>query len=245
LPTDQDALIDAVVKANPNTIVVLDTGGPMLMPWIGSVKSVLQAWFPGQEDGNAIAALLFGDVSPSGKLPETFPRSEADLPTRTAQQYPGVNGHATYSEGLDVGYRWYDAKSIAPLFPFGYGLSYTTFGYSNLVLRAASDGSVAVSFSLKNTGTRTGAEVAQVYVGDPSTAGEPPKQLKSYRKVLLEPGQAQTVSLSLDPRSFAVWDTGRHAWVVPGGKYTVSIGSSSRDVRLSAPVSVPRRVLGP
>jgi beta-glucosidase len=102
-----------------------------------------------------------------------------------------------------------------------------------------------VSFSLKNTGTRTGAEVAQVYVGDPSTAGEPPKQLKSYRKVLLEPGQAQTVSLSLDPRSFAVWDTGRHAWVVPGGKYTVSIGSSSRDVRLSAPVSVPRRVLGP
>jgi beta-glucosidase len=245
LPIDQDKLISSVAAANPNTIVVLNTGGPVLMPWLDQVKGVFEAWYPGQEDGNAIAALLFGDVSPSGKLPETFPRSEADLPTRTAQQYPGVNGHATYSEGLDVGYRWYDAKSIAPLFPFGYGLSYTTFGYSNLVLRAASDGSVAVSFSLKNTGTRTGAEVAQVYVGDPSTAGEPPKQLKSYRKVLLEPGQAQTVSLSLDPRSFAVWDTGRHAWVVPGGKYTVSIGSSSRDVRLSAPVSVPRRVLGP
>src|SRR4029077_17867253 len=131
------------------------------------VKGVLEAWYPGQEDGNAIASVLFGDVNPSGKLPETFPRSQADLPTQTAQQYPGVNNHATYSEGLDVGYRWYDAKGIAPLFPFGYGLSSTPFGYSGLLTRAAQPGNVTVTFALKNTGSRAGAEVAQVYVGDP------------------------------------------------------------------------------
>jgi beta-glucosidase len=245
LPVDQDKLIASVAAANPNTVVVLDTGGPVLMPWLDQVKGVLEAWYPGQEDGNAIAAVLFGDVNPAAKLPETFPRAQGDLPTQTAQQYPGVNGHAVYAEGLDVGYRWYDAKGIAPLFPFGFGLSYTTFGYSGLGLKAAPSGNVSASFSLKNTGARAGAEVAQVYVGDPAAAGEPPKQLKAFQKVFLTPGQSQTVSVALDPRAFAVWDTSGHAWVVPGGRYTVMVGSSSRDIRLQGTVSVPKKVLGP
>jgi beta-glucosidase len=181
LAIDQDKLIESVEAANPNTIVVLNTGGPVLMPWVHKVKGILEAWYPGQEDGNSIAAVLFGDVSPSGKLPETFPKAQGNLPTRTAQQYPGVNGHAVYSEGLEVGYRWYDAKNIAPLFPFGYGLSYTTFGYSGLSVKANGGADTAtVSFTLENTGNRPGAEVAQLYVGDPSSAGEPPQQLKAF-----------------------------------------------------------------
>jgi beta-glucosidase len=246
LPIDQDRLIESVAAANPNTVVVLNTGGPVLMPWVDQVKGILEAWYPGQEDGNAIAALLFGDVNPSGKLPETFPKAQGDLPTQTAQQYPGVNGHAVYSEGLDVGYRWYDAKNIAPLYPFGFGLSYTTFGYSGLAVKANGGAETAtVSFTLANTGRRAGAEVAQVYVGDPASAGEPPQQLKAFQKVLLQPGQSQTVTVTLDPRAFAVWDTGRHAWVVPGGIYRILVGSSSRDIRLQGTANVARKVLGP
>ena len=139
---DQDALIKAVAGANPNTVVVLDTGGPMLMPWLDQVKGVLQAWYPGQEDGNAIAALLFGDVNPSAKLPQTFPKARGRPPHQDPAQYPGVNDakgvpHAAYSEGLKVGYRWYDSQGIEPLFPFGFGLSYTTFGISGLKVKAA------------------------------------------------------------------------------------------------------------
>ncbi len=246
LPIDQDKLIESVAAANPNTVVVLNTGGPVLMPWVDQVKGILQAWYPGQEDGNAIAALLFGDVNPSGKLPETFPKAQGDLPTQTAQQYPGVNGHAVYSEGLDVGYRWYDAKNIAPLFPFGYGLSYTTFGYSALSVKANGGADTAtVSFTLKNTGSRAGAEVAQLYLGDPASAGEPPQQLKAFQKVFLQPGQSQTVTLTLDPRAFAIWDTGKHGWVVPGGTYRILVGSSSRDIRLQGTANVAKKVLGP
>jgi beta-glucosidase len=246
LPVDQDKLIESVAAANPNTIVVLDTGGPVLMPWVDQVKGILEAWYPGQEDGNAIAALLFGDVNPSGKLPETFPKAQGDLPTQTAQQYPGVNGHAVYSEGLDVGYRWYDAKNIAPLFPFGYGLSYTTFGYSGLSVKANGGADTAVvSFALRNTGSRAGAEVAQLYVGDPSAAGEPPQQLKAFQKVFLPPGQSQTVTLSLDLRAFAIWDATKHGWVVPGGTYRILVGSSSRNIRLQGTANVAKKVLGP
>jgi beta-glucosidase len=216
------------------------------MPWVDQVKGILEAWYPGQEDGNAIAALLFGDVNPSAKLPETFPRSQGDLPTRTAQQYPGLNGHAVYSEGLDVGYRWYDAKGIKPLYPFGYGLSYTTFGYSGLALKASpATDTVAVAFTLENTGSRAGAEVTQVYVGDPQAAGEPPQQLKGFQKVSLQPGESRSVALILDPRAFAVWDTGKHVWVVPGGTYRILVGSSSRDIRLQGTVNLAKKVLGP
>ncbi|MGZ4200987.1 MAG: beta-glucosidase [Thermoleophilaceae bacterium] len=242
---DQAKLITDVAQANPNTIVVLDTGGPVTMPWAGQVKGILEAWYPGQEDGNAIAALLFGQANPSGKLPETFPKSQGDIPTRTPQQYPGVNDssgvpHVSYSEGLDVGYRWYDAQNIAPLFPFGYGLSYTTFRYSGL---SASPG--AASFTLTNTGRRAGAEVVQLYVGDPASSAEPPKQLKGYRKVWLEPGQSARVTLPLDKRSFAHWDDARHGWSVSAGSYRVLVGGSSRDLPLQGSVSVGAAWLGP
>src|SRR3954454_14055346 len=168
---NQDEMVKAVAAANPNTVVVLTTGGPMLMPWLGQVKSVLQAWFPGQEDGNAIAALLFSDLNPSDNLEQTFPKSQADLSTKTQSQYPGVNDkdgipHAAYSEGIKVGYRWYDSQGIEPLFPFGFGLSYTTFSLSGLSVKAAGGGATGatVSLDVKNTGVRAGAEVPQLYV---------------------------------------------------------------------------------
>ncbi|MEA2409663.1 MAG: beta-glucosidase [Thermoleophilaceae bacterium] len=242
--SDQDALIKAVAAANPNTVVVLDTGGPMLMPWLAQVKSVLQAWFPGQEDGNAIASLLFGDANPSAKLVQTFPKAMADLPIKTPSQYPGVNDskgvpHAAYSEGLKVGYRWYDSQGIQPLFPFGFGLSYTTFAISGMHVKAISGsaGGAIIGAAVKNTGTRQGAEVAQLYVGMPPAAGEPPKQLKSYAKVALEPGQSKTVTMRLDRRAFSYWSTGT-GWTVAKGCYTLMLGSSSRDIAATKVVSV-------
>lgn len=151
VPISQDDLIDAVAQANPNTVVVLNTGGPVRMPWLGQVKAVVEAWYPGQEGGNAIASILFGDVNPSGKLPQTFPASEDDLPTRTTEQHPGVNEHVSYSEGLEVGYRWFDAQVITPLFPFGHGLSYTAFRYSELAVSRTASGAT-VTFTVTNTG---------------------------------------------------------------------------------------------
>jgi beta-glucosidase len=221
VPVSQDQLIGAVAAANPNTVVVLNTGGPVRMPWLGQVKAVVEAWYPGQEDDNAAASVLFGDVNPSGKLPQSFPVSENDLPTQSAAQYPGVDGHVSYSEGLNVGYRWFDAKNIAPLFPFGHGLSYTTFGYSGLSVAKTADGA-SVRFRLSNTGGRAGAEVAQVYVAAPAGSGEPPKQLKGFQKMFLSPGQSSTVTIPLGARAFARWDTTKHTWVVDKGTYTGS-----------------------
>jgi beta-glucosidase len=235
--SNQNELIQAVAGANTNTVVVLNTGGPVLMPWVNQVKAVIEAWFPGQEYGNALAPILFGDVNPSGKLPQTFPRAEADLPASTPAQYPGVNGHATYSEGLLVGYRWFDARGIEPLFCFGHGLSYTTFGYSGLTVAAAPNGGATVSFTLKNTGSRSGAEVAQVYVGFPPAAGEPPKQLKGFQKVFVPAGQGVPVTISLDRRAFSYWDS-TGGWTVAPGTYHISVGSSSCDIRLQADISV-------
>jgi beta-glucosidase len=241
---DQDALIKAVAGANPDTVVVLNTGGPMLMPWLDQVKGVVQAWYPGQEDGNAIASLLFGDVNPSAKLVQTFPKAMADLPTKTQSQYPGVNDskgvpHAAYSEGLKVGYRWYDSQGIEPLFPFGYGLSYTTFAISGMHVKAASGGATGaiIGAKVKNTGARAGAEVMQLYVGMPPETGEPPKQLKGYRKIALEPGQSKTVTMKLDRRAFSYWSPGT-GWTVAKGCYRLMVGSSSRDIAQQKVVSV-------
>ena len=230
-PSDPNALIAAVARANKHTVVVLNTGGPVVMPWLSSVQGVVEAWYPGQEDGNATAAVLFGDVNPSGKLPMTFPRSAGDGPIKTAAQWPGVNGHSSYSEKLLVGYRWYDAKGVTPLFPFGYGLSYTTFRYANLAI-TPSAGGASVSFDLTNTGSRAGAEVAQLYVSDPAASGEPPKQLKGYRKVMLEAGQTMRVTIPLDARSFAYWSTASNGWTVAPGCYQVAVGGSSRGLPL-------------
>jgi beta-glucosidase len=238
VPYNQDALIQAVAAANPHTIVVLNTGAPVVMPWLDQVKGVLEAWYPGQQDGNAIAALLFGDVDPSGKLPITFPRSEKDLPTRTPQQYPGVNGHAVYTEGLDVGYRWYDNAGIQPLFPFGHGLSYTTFAYSRLAVSPApSGGTATATFDVTNTGHRAGAEVAQLYVGAPpdNYAREPVRQLRGYQRVALQPGQTAHVTIPIDSRAVSYWSTASHAWTAETGCHAVFVGSSSRDLRLQAP----------
>jgi beta-glucosidase len=244
-PVDQDNLISRVAAANPRTIVVLNSGGPVLMPWRNRIDGLLEAWYPGQQDGDAIAAILFGDVDPSAKLPETFPASSRDLPTQTARQYPGVTGsdgvpHAVYSEGLLVGYRWYDSKHIAPLFPFGFGLSYTTFSLHGLdAVMASGRGRLArVSFDVTNTGSRAGAEVPQVYVADPRSTGEPPKQLEAFTKVSLKPRASRRVTLALGLRSFAYWSTSAQRWRVTPGCYRILVGRSSRDLPLSSTFAV-------
>ncbi len=243
---NQDALVEAVAKANPNTVVVLETGAPVLMPWLSKVKGVVEAWYPGQDEGDAIASVLFGDVNPSGKLPQTFPAAVADLPLLSnPDQYPGVNvagdavgPHSRYTEGLDVGYRWYDDHGIQPLFPFGHGLSYTTFSYSNLqVVSAPSAGGQAmVAFDVTNRGLRPGAEVAQLYVGAPSVnyAGEPLKQLRGYSRVMLAPGRTQHVVLPVSSRAVSYWDSGSHRWQAENGCHPVLVGSSSRDIRVQS-----------
>src|SRR6185437_5181156 len=185
LPSSENSLISAVAAANPNTIVVLNTGSAVTMPWLSSVKGVFEAWYPGQEDGTAIAALLFGDADPSGHLPVTFPTSLSQVPANTAAQWTGTNGTVQYSEGVDVGYRWYDSHGLIPMFPFGYGLSYTSFSFSNLTVGTlAAGGAATITAKVTNTGTRAGADVAQLYVTDPAaSAGEPPRQLEGFARV--------------------------------------------------------------
>ena len=234
---DQNALVSAVARANPRTIVVIQSGGPVAMPWVNEVKGIVENWFPGQVDGDAIAPVLFGDVNAFGKLPVTFPKALADGPIRTASQYPGVydaNGipRTSYSEGLLVGYRWFDARNIKPLFPFGYGLSYTSFRFSDLHVSPAAQGGATVSATVTDAGARAGDEVAQLYVTFPPAAGEPPRQLKAFQRVSLQPGQSKTVTLSLDARSFSNWDEGRHQWSVTPGCYGIAVGDSSASLPL-------------
>jgi len=243
LPGGQDQLISAIAQANPNTIVVLNTGSAVTMPWLSQVKGVLEAWYPGQEDGNAIASVLFGDVDPSGHLPVTFPQSLAQVPAAPAARWPGRGGQVQYSEGLDVGYRWYDANQLTPLFPFGYGLSYTTFGFSNLLVtpdHTTSRGSVTVQADVTNRGSRYGSDVVQVYVGDPPSAGEPPKQLKGFTKVELAPGQTKHVSFVLGPSALAYWDTAANTWAVRDGTYQIQVGDSSANLPLAAAATVTK-----
>jgi beta-glucosidase len=235
LPAEESQLIRAVAAVNHNTIVVLNTGSAVTMPWLDSVKGVLETWYPGQEDGNAIAAVLFGDVNPAGKLPVTFPKRLSDVPAASAARWPGVDGRVEYSEGLEVGYRWYQARGIAPLFPFGFGLSYTTFRFANL--RVSQRGrSIAATVDVTNTGSRAGADVVQLYVGFPASAGEPPRQLKGFRKIRLGPGETGRVTFSLGPRAFAHWDDTANGWVVGAGEYQVGVGDSSDNLPLSAVV---------
>lgn len=233
----QDKLVETIAAANPHTIVVLKTGSAVLMPWIDKVPALLEAWYPGEEDGNVVADILFGNVNPSGKLPLTFPRALSNLPANTTAQYPGVDKVVHYSEGLFVGYRHYDAKNIEPLFPFGFGLSYTTFEFKNLKLSrsttsAQSPGTITVEADVRNAGKRAGAEVAQLYVGFPASAGEPPHQLKGFQRIMLKPGQTGRVRFALDARAFSFWDVQSHAWKVAPGTYDVLVGSSSRDLPL-------------
>lgn len=232
LPGDQDRLIEAVTEANPHTIVVLHTSNPVSMPWLDKVAAVIEAFYPGQEAGNSIARLLFGDVNPSGKLAMTFPADEGQGPGTHYLDYPGDGKTVHYSEGVLVGYRWYDAKNQSPLYPFGHGLSYTTFEYGNLRVSRPGEGRVVVSVQITNTGKREGAEVVQLYLGSPAEAEEPPKQLKGFEKIRLQPGESRVVTMELESESLSAWDSGIGDWRVYPGTYSIMVGSSSRDIRL-------------
>ncbi len=250
LPDKQDRLIAHVAAANPHTIVVLETGGPVTMPWIDNVGAVLQAWYPGIRGGEAIARILFGDVNPSAKLPVTVPKSEADLPqvklpqappvpaaTASAKRTPAPAFEIHYTEGLKVGYKWFDAQGKEPLFPFGFGLSYTTYSYSEL--KATPQGKkVQVSYKLSNTGRRGGVEIAQVYVSLPPSAGEPPRRLAAWDKVQLAPGQTKTVTRLIDPLCLSIFDAGKDAWALLSGDYVIHVGGSSRSTPLNETVHI-------
>ncbi|KXU85183.1 glycosyl hydrolase [Paraburkholderia monticola] len=233
---DQNALITAVAAQAKRVIVVLENGSPVLMPWLGNVHGVLEAWYPGVQGGQAIADLLFGDVNPSGKLPITFPVQDADLPQPAIS---ATDTTVTYSEGLFMGYRWYDGKQIAPLFPFGYGLSYTSYSYSGLNAQVDASGNVTVTFTVKNSGSRAGSEIAEVYAALPSGLGEPPKRLVGWQKVALQAGQSQQVSVSVAPKLLSTWDATNHVWKLNGGVYQMIAGASSRDPNaLTASVTI-------
>ena len=234
LPGSQNSLIQQVAAANPKTVVVLNTGSAVTMPWLNQVSAVMENWYAGQGVGTALAQLIFGDADFSGKLPITFPASLADVPASTTAQFPGSGGTVQYSEGLDVGYRWYDAKAKTPLFPFGYGLSYTSFGFSGLQVGAPdASGNVMVTATVTNTGTREGAEIAQFYLGDPAATGEPAKQLKGFQRVDLQPGASKPVTFALTGHDLAYWSTTANAWTAPAGSYQVMVGDSSRSLPLT------------
>ena len=238
LPAGQDDLVAAIAAANPRTVVVLTTGSPVLMPWAGSVGAIVQAWFGGQEVGNALADVLTGAVSPSGKLPVTFPRSWDDTPARAT--YPGRDGRTEYAEGIFVGYRFFDREKKDVLFPFGHGLSYTTFAYGPLALAPVQGGTPharEVSVEITNTGKREGAEVVQLYVGERNPpVPRPPAELKAFARVVLAPGEKKTVRMTLDESSFAYYNTEAKGWTVAPGTYDILVGSSSRDIRSRASV---------
>jgi beta-glucosidase len=251
----QDELIAKVAAANPNTIVVLETGNPVSMPWINNVNAILEAWYGGSKGADALANILFGDVNPSAKLPITFPKSEADLPhASVAKEPPGTQPasndpdawkkrleglpafQSIYDEKLKVGYKWYDAEKKSVLFPFGYGLSYTTYSYSNLKVQPGK--AATVSFTVKNTGSRAGAEIAQVYASLPASAGEPPKRLVGWSKVKLDPGESKDVTVEVEPLFLSIFNVEQKGWQLVGGEYGFMVGGSSQALPLKATISL-------
>jgi len=230
LPSAQDELISAVAAANPHTVVVINAGAPVAMPWLSQVAGVLDAWYPGQTNGTSLAGVLFGQTDPGGHLPVTFPASLSQVPASTTAQFPGNGTDVLYSEGIDVGYRWYDAKNITPMFPFGFGLSYTQFRFSHLsVSPSAVDGTrdVRVSGVITNTGKVAGSDVAQLYLGDPSATGEPPRQLEGFQRVSLAPGASARVSFVITPQDMSWWSDAANGWTQTAGSYRVYVGDSS------------------
>jgi beta-glucosidase len=245
LPDNQDAMIDQVASANPRTIVVLESGTAVTMPWIEKVSGVLEAWYAGSKGADAVANILFGDVNPSAKLPMTFPRSEADLPhpqrvipppgalgkeavMRTGEAKPTFEAH--YDEGLKVGYKWYDAEKKPVLFPFGFGLSYTSYAYSDLKVKSGKQ--TTVTFTVKNTGSRPGAEIAEVYAALPADTGEPPKRLVGWSKVKLQAGESKEVTVNIEASYLSIFDEGSESWKMPPGAYSFMAGGSSQDLPL-------------
>ncbi|MBS3750412.1 MAG: glycoside hydrolase family 3 C-terminal domain-containing protein [Anaerolineales bacterium] len=235
LPRKQNQLIERVAAANPNTVVILNAGSPLHMPWLDTVPAVLQMWYLGQESGNALADVLLGSADPSGRLPTTFPRRLQDNPAHL--NFPGENGRVYYGEGLFIGYRYYDQKGIQPLFPFGHGLSYTTFTYDHVKLNGETfqtGDTLKIQVEITNQGDRSGQEVIQLYLRDPdSSLVRPPKELKAFSKVQLEPGETRTVTLLLEEKDLAFYDDAKNNWVVEPGAFEILIGRSAEDIRLS------------
>jgi beta-glucosidase len=253
LPDNQDELIAKVAAANPHTVVVLETGTAVTMPWADQVSGILEAWFAGSRGAEAVANILFGDVNPSAKLPMTFPRSEADLPHPTLVKSPKATIDAdrqgwkriaaglpvfqvTYDEGVKVGYKWYDAENKPVLFPFGYGLSYTTYSYSNLNVTPGKN--PHVTFTVTNTGNRAGAEIAEVYASLPAAAAEPPKRLVGWSKVKLNAGESKDVTVDVDPKYLSIFNVEKNAWELLPGDYGIMVGGSSQTLPLKASVSL-------
>ncbi len=230
---EQNELIAAVARTNPRTVVVLNVGAPVHMPWVDQVAAIVQAYYPGMENGNAVVSVLLGKVNPSGKLPVTFPVRLEDSPAYINASYPGCR-EVNYGEGIFVGYRFYDKKDISPLFPFGHGLSYTTFAYSDLKMtqKVKAGQKIELSVTVRNSGNVAGKEVVQLYVSDlKSSLPRPPKELKGFAKVALKPGESKTVTFSLDERALSFYDPYKQAWVAEPGEFEVLVGSSSRDIR--------------
>ena len=254
LAHNQNELIAKVAAANPHTIVVLETGSPVTMPWVDAPAAILEAWFAGSDGANAVGNVLFGSVNPSGKLPNTFPKSEADLPHPTitmpppaSQRFDGAAApgqwakglppfQVAYDEGIKVGYKWYDAEKKPVLFPFGYGLSYTSYNYSGLSV--TSSNKVKVTFTVANTGARAGAEIAEVYAALPASAQEPPKRLAGWSKVKLEPGEKRTVAVEIERKYLSIFDEAKDGWTLVPGEYTFLVGGSSQDLPLKATVNL-------
>jgi beta-glucosidase len=254
LPSHQDDLIAQIAAANPHTVVVLETGGPVTMPWVDQVPTILEAWYAGSRGADAVANILFGEVNPTAKLPLTFPKSEADLPHPHIVQPPresttdGVPNawkviaaglpsfKITYDEGLKVGYKWYDAENKSVLFPFGYGLSYTTYSYSNLTV--SQEKNVRVTFAVTNTGPRPGAEIAEVYAALPANAGEPPKRLVGWSKIKLNPGERKEVSVEIDRQYLSIFNVDKNAWQLIPGDYSLQVGGSSQNLPLKESITL-------
>jgi beta-glucosidase len=234
--------------------VVLESGSPVTMPWVDAPAAIVEAWYAGSDGANALGNILFGSVNPSGKLPNTFPKSEADLPHPTITQPPPESRHfdgaatpeqfakglppfqVVYDEGVKVGYKWYDAEKKPVLFPFGYGLSYTTYHYSGLTVTPGNK--VKVTFTLTNTGARDGAEIAEVYAALPVSAEEPPKRLVGWSKVQLKAGEKKVVEVDIDPKYLSIFDEGKDAWALVPGDYSILVGGSSDKLPLKATVSL-------
>jgi beta-glucosidase len=250
---DQNAVIAAVAAANPRTVVVLESGTPVTMPWVSEPAAILETWFSGRDGANALGNILFGSVNPSGKLPNTFPKSVDDLPRTTVAQPPKITfdgamtpekwaaGLPAFPEnynidGLKVGYKWYDAEKKPVLFPFGFGLSYTTYAYSLLTVTPGE--TVKVTFTLTNSGARAGAEIAEVYAALPASAQEPPKRLVGFAKVKLDAKAKQTVSVEIDRKYLSIWDEEKNGWSLVPGEYTIMVGGSSDKLPLKASVSL-------
>jgi beta-glucosidase len=255
LPEHQDDLIAKVAAANPHTVIVLETGSPATMPWTGHVNGVLEAWYAGSRGAEAVANVLFGDVNPTAKLPLTFPMSDADLPHPTIVKPPVASTTAdgdpdawkkiaaglpafqiSYEEGLKIGYKWYDAEKKPVLFPFGYGLSYTTYSYSNL--RVEPGKKVRITFTVRNTGNRDGAEIAEVYAALPTNADEPPKRLVGWSKVKLGAGESREVTVEIDPQYLSIFNTDQDAWQLLPGEYSFLVGGSSQSLSLQQSVTL-------